>query len=48
MKPPPTHCFTSFAFENLSYTVYTRILAECKTQNKKDEIVGSAYTRITT
>ena len=28
-------------------TVYTRILAECKTQNKKDGIVGSAYTRIT-
>ena len=27
------------------YTVYTRILAECKTQNKKDEIV--VYTRIT-
>ena len=28
-------------------TVYTRILAECKTQNKKDDIVGLAYTRIT-
>ena len=31
-----------------SIIVYTRILAECKTQNKKDEIVGSAYMRKTT
>ena len=28
-------------------TVYTRILAERKTQNINTEIVGSAYTRIT-
>ena len=32
---------------NNSVYTCTRILAECKTQNKKDEIVGSAYTRIT-
>ena len=29
------------------HTVYTRILAERKTQNINAEIVGSAYTRIT-
>ena len=37
-------CF--FVFDETSYTVYTRILAEYKTQNKKDEIVGSVYTRM--
>ena len=29
------------------YTVYTRILAERKTQNLNAEILGSSYTRIT-
>ena len=29
------------------YRIYTRILAERKTQNKNAEIVGSAYMRIT-
>ena len=39
--------FHTILYYNYSHTVYTRILAECKTQNKTDEIVGSAYTRIT-
>ena len=38
------HLFVNFALYKYLIII---ILAECKTQNKKDEIVGSAYTRIT-